>query len=307
MNRFVHRGTSVAALALLVWLAGCAAAPDHPATHGSGPDAVPRWEFDETAPPDGDFRFHRLARCPEDGAVPGRVERYLGIASEFYRDGSGSDGMIELELGLADGLRHPLMLLTLGQLYLMAGQGDPALLPVEGPAADVGDWPRNRRRLLGRARDLLLECQESRPDDAAVDYLLADVARAAGRFDEAAELVWAGEQKCTGGRSFRILQGYQQLGNYAPKYLGGPAPDYPAAALAAGIVGDVVLDLLLDPRGNVRQAVVVASPDPALTRAAENSLAAGAFEAARIGKYAVWSWLRVRTAFQLEGDPATGS
>lgn len=304
MRRAVRR---VMPAIVVLLLSGCAASPRGPATGPAVPDAASRWDLDETPPPDGDFRFHQLARCVEDGAVPPRIERYLGLASEFYRDGSGSDGMIELELGLADGLRHPLMLLTLGQLYLMAGQGDPALLPVEGPAADVGDWPRNQRRLLGRARDLLLECQESRPDDAAVDYLLADVARAAGRFDEAAELVWAGEQKCTGGRSFRILQGYQQLGYYAPKYLGGPAPDYPAAALEAGIVGDVVLDLLLDPRGNVRQAVAVASPDPSLTRAAENSLAAGAFEAGRIGKYTVWSWLRVRTAFHLEGDPATGS
>ena len=38
--------------------------------------------------------------------------------------------MIEMEMGLEAGYRHPLMLLTLGQLYLMAGQGDPDLLPV---------------------------------------------------------------------------------------------------------------------------------------------------------------------------------
>lgn len=300
-------GWTVLALALPALLAGCAATSDRGAGEAAAWAEAVRWEFDETPPADGHFRPHVLERCRVPETVPAVVERYLGLASEFYRHGSGSDGMIELELGLADGIRHPLMLLTLGQLYLMAGQGDPALLPVEGPAADVGDWPRNRRRLLGRARELLIECQESRPDDAAVDYLLADVARAGGRFDEATEWVWSGERKCTGGRSFRILKGYQQLGEYAPKYLGGPAPEYPAGALEAGITGDVVLDLLLDPRGNARQAVVVEAPDPSLARAAEKSLAAGAFEAARIGKYTVWSWLRVRTAFQLEGERATGS
>lgn len=288
-------------------LSGCAAAPERPVDGSAAPEPVGRWDLAETPAPDGYLRLHVLERCRVQEAVPPAVERYLGLASELFRDGSGSDGMIELELGLADGIRHPLMLLTLGQLYLMAGQGDPALLPVEGPAADVGDWSRNQRRLLDRARSLLVECGESWPDDAAVDYLLADVDRAAGRFDEAAERVWAGEQKCTGGRSFRILKGYQQLGDYEPKYLGGPPPVYPAAALEAGITGDVVLDLLLDPRGDVRQAVVVESPDPSLSEAAQNSLAAGAFEAGRIGKYAVWSWLRVRTAFKLEGDEATGS
>ncbi len=281
---------------------GCAPSGSRIADSASGTSGGSRWEFNEVPGPDADFRPHLLSGCQRDADVPMSVERYLGLSSEFFRDGSGSDGMIELEMGLAGGLRHPLMLLTLGQQYLMAGQGDPALLPVEGPAADVGDWPRNQKRLLGRARELLLECLEKRPNDAAVDYLLADVARAEEKFDEAAEWVWRGEQKCTGGRSFRILKGYQLLYDYPPKYLGGVGPEYPAAALEAAITGDVVLDLLLDPRGSVRQAVVVESPSPDLTQAAENSLEQGVFEAARIGKYPIWSWLRVRTAFHLEGS-----
>ncbi|MBU8871504.1 MAG: energy transducer TonB [Gemmatimonadales bacterium] len=228
------------------------------------------------------------------------VERYLGTCSEYFRHGSGSDGMIELEIGLEEGVHHSLLLLTLGQLYLMAGQGDPALLPVEGPAADVGDWSRNKKRLLGRARELLQECASERPDDAGVDFLLADVARASGRFAEAVELVAQGESKCTGGRSFRILKLYQLLYDYPPRYLGGPPPDYPERALNSGITGEVVMDLLLNPAGNVYQAVVVSSPSADLSRAAEASLFKGSYESARIGKYPIWSWLRVNTAFNLD-------
>jgi hypothetical protein len=208
--------------------------------------------------------------------------------------------MIEMEMGLEAGYRHPLMLLTLGQLYLMAGQGDPDLLPVEGPAADVGDWDRNRDRLLQRAEDLLQEAAPSRPDDAAVDYLLADVARARGRLEEAAELMAAGMTKCTGGRSFAILWQYQQLNNYPARYLGGPSPEYPQSEVQKEVTGDVVLDVLLAPDGGIRQVEEVASPSGALTRAATASLRKGGFEASRVGKYPIWSWLRVTTAFNLD-------
>jgi TonB family protein len=71
--------------------------------------------------------------------------------------------------------------------------------------------------------------------------------------------------------------------------------------LNKGVEGDVVLDILLSPAGEVRQFVVVESPGESLTRAAEASLRKGRFEAARVGKYAIWSWLRVTTAFNLEG------
>ncbi len=207
--------------------------------------------------------------------------------------------MIEMEIGLSKGNRHSLVLLTLGQLYLLAGQGNPDLLPVEGPAADLGSYAKNKPRLLGRARELLLEALDTRPDDAAVDYLLADVARAMGEVDEAAALVVRGHGKCTGGRSFRILQLYQELYQHPPKYVGGPAPQFPQAAVNKGIGGDVILDLLLSPAGLVRQYEVVQSPDKSLTEAAWQSLRGGRFEAASIGKYGVWSWLRVTTSFNL--------
>lgn len=287
-------------LAVLAF-SGCATSP--PETESDAPVSpfpAPAG-LKEIPVPEGNWRPHRLARCLPDTNVSPTVERYLGICSEYFREGSGSDGMIEMELGLQEGYRHSLMLLTLGQLYLMAGQGNPDLLPVEGPAADVGDWSRNRTRLLGRAADLFQEAAETRTDDAAVDYLLADVARARGLQDQADELVAAGMEKCTAGRSFAILWQYQQLNNYPPKYLGGSSPVYSEKALNQRVEGDVVLDVLLSPAGEVRQVVVVESPSAALSGAAEASLRKGRFDPARMGKYPIWSWLRVTTAFNLEG------
>lgn len=297
-RRLVARLAWLPAALVLRMVAGCAPPPAPATAPPTTPPSVS--ELAETPVPDGPWRPHRLARCAaEDRDVPSRVERYLGLSSEFFRDGSGSDGMIELEMALDAGLRHPLLLVTLGQLYLMAGQGEPSLLPTEGPAADVGDWTRNRRRLLARAQTLLEEAAATRPDDAAVDYLLADVARARGDQAAAASLAARGMAKCTGGRSFALLQLYQVLNRYPARYLGGPTPEYPAASLAAGRQGDVELDVLLDPTGAVRQVVVVASPAADLTAAAAASLRAGAFEAARVGKYPIWAWLRVTTAFHL--------
>lgn len=287
----------VGSAGLLMVLAACAAGPSEVKV-ASGRDV--ELLLNEQVVRDGVFRQHVLARCLVKDDVPRVVERYLGTCSEYFRDGSGSDGMIELEIGLREGHRDPLLLMTLGQLYLLAGQGDPDLLPVEGPAADVGDYTRNKPRLLGRARRLLGEAAGKRPDDAAIDYLLADVARTWGEVSLADSLVLSAHEKCTGGRSFGILQLYQELYQHPPKFLGGPAPEYPQAEAAKGLGGDVVLDLLLSPGGEVRQYEVVESPSKALTSAAWQSLRRGRFEAARVGKYAVWSWLRVTTSFNLD-------
>jgi TonB family protein len=254
----------------------------------------------ESPPPDGIWRPHRISWCEGEGKVPKAVEALLGLCSEYFREGSGSDGMLEIEIALEEGQRHPLLLLTLGQLYLIAGQGEPDLLPPEGPAGDVGDWSRNKQRLLSRAESLLREASAGRPMDASIDYLLADVARARNDQAAATELVGVGGQKCTSGRGFAALVLYQQLNNYPGKYLGGPGPEYPLQALKKGITGNVVLDLLISPAGHVRQAVVVESPNMALSRAAATSLKAGSWEPARIGKYPVWSWLRVSTSFSLD-------
>ena len=287
-------------LILLMALGGCAPGKPEVAVEKTAATAAGREDLEETPVPEGQWRPHRLSDCREDLDVPSVIERYLGTCSEYFRDGSGSDGMIEMELGLADGHRHSLMLLTLGQLYLLAGQGDPDLLPVEGPAADVGNWERNRTRLLGRAEKLLQEAAETRLDDAAVDYLLADVARAKGNRERAAALVASGITKCSGGRSFGTLWQYQQLNKYPPRFMGGPSPEFPHSAVDKGVSGEVVLDVLLTPSGEVRQVVVVESPSRSLTDSASASLRNGEFEGARVGKYPIWSWLRVTTSFNLE-------
>ena len=281
----------------LLGLAACATSPAPSPVKAPSPTPVDMMQ--ETPVPDGDFRGHRLARCQDDVDVPRTVERYLATCSEYFRGGSGSDGMIELEMGLKAGHRHSLMLLTLGQMYLLAGQGNPDLLPVEGPAADLGSYQRNKPRLLVRSRELLTEALAKRPADAAVDYLLADVARTAGDMAEAERLAARGQTKCTGGRSFGTLLMYQELYRHPARYLGGPGPEFPQTAVNKGIGGEVVLDLLLSPAGEVRQYVVVESPAESLTQAAWRSLRQGQFQASSVGKYAVWSWLRVTTAFTL--------
>ncbi len=275
--------------------------PDLGAGDGAASTTPQSWlDLHEIPVPVAQWREHRLARCAPDVVAPNTVEQYLGTCAELFRDGSGSDGILELEMALAAGVRHPLILLTLGQLYLLAGQGDPDLLPEEGPAADVGDWSRNKQRLLGRAAKLLREALKGRPDDAAVDYLLGDVDRARGDFDVASQWVNKGMEKCTGGRSFRILQLYQDLNHYPARYLGGASAIYPPAALAARLSGDVVLDLLLDPQAGIRQIVVVSSPGKGLTESAEAAMGGGTFSAARVGKYPVWSWLRVTVPYNLD-------
>ncbi len=286
---------------LLLAAAACAPVPQPRPAPPVAPPAVSIGDLAEIPEPDGPWREHRLARCPADVVAPPAVETELGLCSELFRSNSGSDGMIELELTMVETARHPWVLLTLGQLYLMAGQGVPELLPSEGPAAETGDWPRDQVRLLGRARALLEEAGRSLPDEAAVDYLLADVARAGGDLEGAAELVARGLDKCTGGRAFRIMQMYQDLNLYPAELLATPPPAYPQEAIAAGISGKVRLDLLLDPAGQVRQVVVVATPAPELAAAAAEAFRASSFAPARVGKYPVWAWLQVATNFRLSG------
>lgn len=289
----------------ILHLAGCATAPAPaapreapPPPPAAGPGPV---DLAEAPSPEGAWREHRLARCRDDLEVPANVEKLLSTASELHRERSGSDAIVELELALGRGERHPLLLVALGQFYLLAGQGEPSLLPKEGPARDVGDWRRNQPRLLGRARELLAEAAATWADDAGIDYLLADVARAAGDTLQAAALVSSAAGKCTGGRAFGLMRFYQQLNRYPARHEGGPAPSYPAEAMERREQGEVVVDLLLDPAANVRQVHIVSTPAPSLSEAAAECLRMGRFTPSRLGKYAIWSWLRVTVAFRLEG------
>lgn len=293
------------AAAFVLAIAGCAGTrpspPAPPVVPPASPSVTVVSDLEEIPAPDGAWREHRLGRCRDDLAVPPEVEKLVALSSQFYREKAGSDGMIELELAVQGGQRHPLVLVTLGQLYLMAGQGEPSLLPKEGPARDVGSWRRNQPRLLGRAQKLLEEAATQWPDDAGIDYLLADVHRAAGDTAQAAALVASAAGKCTSGRSFGIMQFYQQLNRYPARHEGGPAPAYPPGAVERREQGAVVIDLLLSPLAEVRQVHVVTSPSPELTAAAAACLRQGRFTPSKLGKYAIWSWLRVTVAFRLDG------
>ena len=299
---FSLTGLVAGGLLILSGCAGTAPPREEPAPPASpAPAALLPGELQETPIPEGDWRGHRLTRCRADLEIPPDVESLLALSSQFFREKSGSDGMIEIELAVKSGQRHPLVLLALGQLYLLAGQGEPSLLPKEGPARDVGSWRRNQPRLLRRAQELLDEAAANWPDDGGIDYLLADVHRAAGDTVRAAVLVTGAADKCTGGRSFGLMQFYQQLNRYPARHEGGPPPVYPPGAVERGEQGQVVVDLLLSPVAAVRQAHVVSSPSPELSAAATACLRQGRFAPARIGKYPVWSWLRVTVAFRLGG------
>jgi len=301
LGKFAQTIVLMSIVAVGVLHGGCASNAQQEKNTGPGhAEDLIAGSLHEIASADGPWRPHRVSWCKRDESPPAQVEKLLGLCSEYFRGGSGTDGMLELEYALEEGLRHPLLLLTLGQLYLIAGQGEPDLLPPEGPAADVGDWGRNKQRLLARAELLLREASRGRPDDAAIDYLLADAARSREDWQEANRLMADSLGKCTSGRGFSSLVLYQQLNRYPGTYLGGPGPDYPQSALKKGITGDVVLDLLISPAAEVRQAVVVESPNSVLSSAAARSLEKGAWEAARVGKYPIWSWLRVTTSFSLD-------
>ncbi|MFH1842988.1 MAG: TonB family protein [bacterium] len=279
-------------------LSGCVPPPEP----GPPLDAVPivHEPYLEQPVPDGDWRPHLLQRCQgESEPTPGVIQRALDECWDLYRSGEGADAITALELCLEDHAPTGVLLLTLGQLYLMAGQGEPELLPSEGPAADVGNWSRNKERLLARAGKILGQAVAKRPDDAAIEYLLADVARAAGDSLASQRSLAAGHQKCTVPRSFEIVRSYQDLYPHPARLREGVTPDYPAAAVTEKVTGEVVLDLLIDPAGQVAQVVPVSSPDSRLTLAAAAGLRRARFVPARIGKYPVWSWLRIPTNFSL--------
>ncbi len=288
-----------AALGLL--FAGCTPPREGPVDQ---PRPVTAGIWHEAPAPDGPWRPHVLERCQhllEESGINAAQEGCLATCRNLFKQYEGSDAIMELELCLQDHGRCDLVLLTLGQLYMMAGRGMPELLPSEGPAGDVGHWPTNQRRLLDRAEALLTEAAQSRLDDGMIDYLRADIARARGDTSGARQLVAAGREKCSLPRSIAILAQYQHLNRYGAKMLAGVSPEYPAKALAEEITGEVVVDLLVNPAGRVVQVAPVSSPHRVLTRAAATAFLAARVQPAKIGKYPLWSWLRAKTRFSL-GD-----
>ncbi len=301
--RVVVLGIVATVLLWLAPLAGCAGGAQTVPVQQAPVAAVPAVA---TAPPveqpvaDGPWRVHVLARCRRPDNLPTAVENSLAMCRTLVSDHAGSDAIMELELCLQDHGDYGILLLTLGQLYLLAGQGEPDLLPQEGPAADVGDWPRNQVRLLNRAMTFLDRAGELRGDDGVVDYLRADVARARGDLSRADSLFAVGKDKCTLPRSVATIRQYQQLNRYPPYLLTTLSPEYPQAAVEKQITGDVVLDLLISPRGEVYQVSLVSSPDQSLTKAAARAARAARYRPAKVGRYPVWSWLQITAKYSLD-------
>lgn len=297
--------TGAGGIALL--LTGCATTEQQPRTPPPPAPPVPVVQWQEEPVPDGPWRPHLLKRCRGADILPPLAEQALNECWDLWSNREGSDAIMVLELHLQDNETEGLVLLALAQLYLLAGQGVPRAMPREGPAADLGDWPRSRARVLDRAEFLLKQAVALRPDDGAVEYLLADVARARGDSVRAQRAQQAGLAKCSQTRSFELLRQYQELNLYQPKGLEPAEPVYPEEASRTGLQGKVVLDLLISPAGEVLQVESVASPGASLTAAAAAALRQVRFAPARVGKYPIWSWYRVPVQFRLsrpDSEPA---
>jgi TonB family protein len=187
----------------------------------------------------------------------------------------------------------------LAQIYLLAGQGEPHCLPSSGALAPRGDWELDRRRLLARSGDLLTRLGRAWPDDGTVDFLRADVDRARDDQEAAAEHDFRGRGKCTHTETLDLLRQMRGLGLRPAKIVEPIAPNYPEEAARRRIEGEVTVDLLIDPFGRVAAARQVGPADPTLVRAAIAAAPFGGFQAAQVGYYPVWSWLRVPVRFRL--------
>ncbi len=288
----------VLSILALAWLmGGCTVPPGHDPAGGARTVGMLKHEV---PPPDGPWRPHELGRCGgADGAMPTQAGMdVVALALELFQLGEGGDAVLELELHVAEKTRvDGLVLLTLSQLYVLAAQGKPTVEPGEGPAAMSGDWISDRPRLVARAEEVLRRAAEQRPDDSAVDYLLADAARCRHDMTIADALFELGKTKCSSPEGMAVLIRYQELNPHPARQLKGVDLDYPAAAARDGVSGEVVMDLLIAPSGQVVQVTIVAEPDRRLGNAAAAAMEKAGFSAGRIGKYPVWSWTRVTVAF----------
>jgi TonB family protein len=177
--------------------------------------------------------------------------------------------------------------------------GEPHCQPSAGPEPASGDWPRDRARWLDRAQRLLDRVEAAWPDDGLVDFLRADAARAAGDQEAAAHRDLQGRGKCTHMESLDLVAAMRDLGRKPPRVIAPIVPEYPEDAIRARVQGEVVLDLLIDPQGRAAEAVVVGRADRRLANAARAAARDGGYQAAMVGYYPVWSWLRVPVRFSL--------
>jgi periplasmic protein TonB len=88
-----------------------------------------------------------------------------------------------------------------------------------------------------------------------------------------------------------------------PLYLRNPPPEYPPAARRRGYEGTVVLEVLVDRKGKVRdQRLFESSGHDLLDRAAMRSVKGWEFEPARHGEEAVEMWVKVPLTFRLKNQ-----
>ena len=86
-----------------------------------------------------------------------------------------------------------------------------------------------------------------------------------------------------------------------PLYRSNPPPKYPAVARRRGFQGNVVLEVLVGPVGNVIELHVLSSSGyPILDRAAKSSVKNWTFEPGMRGQQKVEMWVRVPIRFELK-------
>jgi protein TonB len=86
-----------------------------------------------------------------------------------------------------------------------------------------------------------------------------------------------------------------------PLYRSNPPPKYPAVARRRGFQGNVVLEVLVGPAGNVIELHVLSSSGyPILDRAAKSSVKNWTFEPGMRGQQKVEMWVRVPIRFELK-------
>ena len=86
-----------------------------------------------------------------------------------------------------------------------------------------------------------------------------------------------------------------------PLYRSNPPPKYPAVARRRGFQGNVVLEVLVGPVGNVIELhVLFSSGYPILDRAAKSSVKNWTFEPGMRGQEKVEMWVRVPIRFELK-------
>lgn len=254
----------------------------------------------EQAPPDGPWRPHRLARCDRPSPPEPAVREVLDEARLLHGLGNGGDAATVLEDGL---VRHPTshwIRLFLAQVYLQAGQGEPYFLPTGGPAAPTGHWPDDRRRCLERADLLLSRIGGDWRDDGIVWFLRAEVARALDEPEVASDHDLVGRRACTRQESLDFIAELRDLGRKPAEVLTPIVPEYPEDCLRQRVQGRVELDLLIDPEGRVARWEPVNRADGRLQEAAGQAASVAGFQAARVGYYPIWSWMRVSVNFTLE-------